>query len=115
MCFQFYTQRILTGGFYIGVASVLQDTTVFAPLDSAFTGPVAEYLLLNTNQSNAYFHLRNECPASFLLADGLAVSSVIWSMYSSSMWLLVGTTTMPVAFLRCQTPSLPLTPPKILL
>jgi transforming growth factor-beta-induced protein len=32
---------------------VLQDTTVFAPTNAAFSGPVAEYLLLNTTQSNA--------------------------------------------------------------
>jgi uncharacterized surface protein with fasciclin (FAS1) repeats len=36
-----------------GAAASLVDTTVFAPVDAAFTGPVADYLLLNTNQSNA--------------------------------------------------------------
>jgi transforming growth factor-beta-induced protein len=36
-----------------GAAPSLAYTTVFAPVDAAFTGPVADYLLLNTNQSNA--------------------------------------------------------------
>lgn len=36
-----------------GAAAALEDTTVFVPVDAAFSGPVAEYLLLNTNQSNA--------------------------------------------------------------
>lgn len=54
-------QTAANGGFsslvsavnFAGVADVLQDTTVFAPVNAAFTGPVADYLLLNTTQSNA--------------------------------------------------------------
>jgi transforming growth factor-beta-induced protein len=54
-------QTAANGGFsslvsavnFAGVADVLQDTTVFAPVNAAFTGPIADYLLLNTTQSNA--------------------------------------------------------------
>jgi transforming growth factor-beta-induced protein len=45
--------RLVSAVTLAGVAGVLQDTTVFAPTNAAFSGPVAEYLLLNTTQSNA--------------------------------------------------------------
>jgi transforming growth factor-beta-induced protein len=44
--------RLVTAVTLAGVAGVLQDTTVFAPTNEAFSGPVADYLLLNTTESN---------------------------------------------------------------
>jgi transforming growth factor-beta-induced protein len=45
--------RLVSAVTYAGVAAALQGTTVFAPNNAAFTGPIADYLLLNTTQSNA--------------------------------------------------------------